>query len=69
MAFLPALESSSCLPGVLFGSQAFSVMRWMAPETILEEVASQCLYLTDKPSHVGGRYGRASLPSALTYGS
>jgi hypothetical protein len=66
--FSPVPEPSSYHPGVLFNSQALLVMRWMMPETILREVASGCLYLVTKPSHVGGSCGWASLPSAPTYG-
>jgi hypothetical protein len=38
MVFSLALESSSCLPGVLFGSRAFWAMGWIVPGTILGEV-------------------------------
>jgi hypothetical protein len=61
------LEPSSCLPGVLFGSQAFLAMRWMMSGMILGEVALECLYLVTKPSHVEGLCGWASLPYAPTY--
>jgi hypothetical protein len=38
------------------------------PGTVLRNIALwHQLYLTAKPSHVGGRCGRASLPSALSY--
>jgi hypothetical protein len=33
-------ESSSYHPGVIFGSRAFLVLRWMMPGIILGEVAS-----------------------------
>jgi hypothetical protein len=51
--FVSAPESSSCLPGVLLGSWTFLAMRWMTPGMIPGEVASQCLYLAVKPSHMG----------------
>jgi hypothetical protein len=38
--FSPVPESSSCLPGVLFGSQAFLAMRWTMPGMALEKVTS-----------------------------
>jgi hypothetical protein len=40
MVFGSVLESSSCLPGILFGSRASLAMRWMVPRTILGDVAS-----------------------------
>jgi hypothetical protein len=36
------LWPSSCLPGVLFGSQAFLALRWTALGMILGEVTSRC---------------------------
>jgi hypothetical protein len=37
--FRLVLESSSGLLGVLFGSKAYLVMRWMIPRSVLVEVA------------------------------
>jgi hypothetical protein len=54
MVFSSVLEPSYCLPGVLFDSQAFLVMRWPMPGRIMREVALVCLYLVTKPSHMGG---------------
>jgi hypothetical protein len=39
MVFPSVPESSSYLPGVLFSSWAFLVLRWMMPGMVLEEVA------------------------------
>jgi hypothetical protein len=41
MAFPLVPESSSYLPGILFGSREFLALRWSMPRTILREVASQ----------------------------
>jgi hypothetical protein len=41
MAFPSVLESCSYLPGVLFSSRAFLVLRWTMPRMILGEVASR----------------------------
>jgi hypothetical protein len=54
MVFSTVPESSSCHPVVLFGSRAFLALRWMMPGIILGEVASRCLYVVTKPSHMGG---------------
>jgi hypothetical protein len=40
MVFPSVPESSSYLPGVLFGSWAFLALRWLMPRMILREVAS-----------------------------
>jgi hypothetical protein len=40
MVFPSVPESSSYLLGLLFGFQAFLVLRWTMPRTILREVAS-----------------------------
>jgi hypothetical protein len=40
MASLSVPESSSYLPGVLFGSRTFLALRWTMPGTIFGEVAS-----------------------------
>jgi hypothetical protein len=69
MTFSSVPKSSSRLSGVLFGSRVFLAMRWTALGMILREVASWCLYLAAKPSHVRGQCGWASLPSAPAYGS
>jgi hypothetical protein len=40
MAFPSVPGSSSYLPGALFGSRAFLVLRWSTPRMILRDVAS-----------------------------
>jgi hypothetical protein len=42
--------------GVLFGSQAFLVMRWMILESVLIEVASWGLFLAAMSFNMGVRW-------------
>jgi hypothetical protein len=71
MAFPSVPESSSYLPGVLFGSRAFLALRWTMPGMILGEVALQSgfTWWPSLPTWGGGRCGWASLPSTPAYGS
>jgi hypothetical protein len=59
------IEVGQGFPDILLG---FWVLRWMMSRKVLGNVDSwRQLYLAAKPSHMGGRSGRASLPSALSY--
>jgi hypothetical protein len=63
MAFPSVPESSSYLPGILSAEEDD------ARDDSCRASFTKRLYLPAKPSHVGGRRGQASLPSAPAYDS